>query len=122
MYPKMLARTIAPMAAMARRTVVDNRGRIEPALGGGTEGDSINGGGPSECMLRHLERREHETAALRGSCGMPMVATPSPSISSQALTGFPHSGQNFMFPGTSCPSGHLSVCGAPHSPQNLSPG
>src|SRR5256886_17710491 len=27
-----------------------------------------------------------------------------------------------MLPGTSCPSGHFSVCAAPHSPQNLSPG
>src|SRR5206468_2799824 len=40
----------------------------------------------------------------------------------QLLTGFPHSGQNFLLPGTSCPSGHFSVCAAPHSPQNLSPG
>src|SRR5207247_1698788 len=27
-----------------------------------------------------------------------------------------------MLPGTSCPSGHFSVCAAPHSPQNLRPG
>ena len=36
--------------------------------------------------------------------------------------GFPHSGQNFMFPGASCPSGHFTVCEDPHSPQNFRPG
>src|SRR6266540_118245 len=82
MYPKMLARTIVPIPAIARRTVVDSFGTAGPLGAGGGTG----------------------------------------SILDQLGTALPHSGQNFMFPGTSWPSGHFRNCDAPHSPQNLSPG
>src|SRR6266508_5339584 len=82
MYPKMLARTIAPIPAIAKRTVVDSLGTAGPPGAGGGTGSIVN----------------------------------------QPVTGLPHSGQNFMFPGTSWPSGQRTTCDAPHSPQNLRPG
>src|ERR671935_1727984 len=116
----MLARSRPPIAAIASMTVVESRGNRDPA-GGGTSGGEIVGGVGSmgACSFR-----------FRGLGPLHLLVPmdcPGPRRRHgvdrpQLLTGFPHSGQNFMFPGTSCPSGQGGVCGAPHSPQNLSPG
>src|SRR6266545_1789921 len=57
-----------------------------------------------------------------GTAGPPGAGGGTGSIVNQPVTGLPHSGQNFMFPGTSWPSGQRTTCDAPHSPQNLRPG
>src|SRR6266700_2010280 len=57
-----------------------------------------------------------------GTAGPPGAGGGTGSIVNQPVTGLPHSGQNFMFPGTSWPSGQRTTCDAPHSPQNFSPG
>src|SRR6267143_1712853 len=51
MDPKMLAATIAAMAPMAKRTVVESLGSVGPGPGGGTEGR-----GGADCMGRTLVR------------------------------------------------------------------
>src|SRR5207247_8582940 len=57
-----------------------------------------------------------------GVCGPAGAGDGTCSNVNLLLARLPHSAQNFMFPGTSWPSGQRTTCDAPHAPQNLSPG
>src|SRR6266508_2418127 len=101
MYPKMLARTIAPIPAIAKRTVVDSLGTAGPPGAGGGTGSIVN---------QPVTDVPHSPQNLRpGGTGLPhLMQGLLPAATVVSAPQFP---QNFTFTGFIVPHlGHALVC------------